>query len=175
MSRIARLAFVTGIAILTAFSLGGCDQLRSTVADFISPEKPEEALKSASNLLIAGQHKEAMDKAQPFADKEGPLQAQFSLLVARAAALNGDSDTALKYLAKAILPLTLNAAELMADSAFVSLQADMRFLQLITYQKNEPKTPNRAVSVDSGGDAAITINNRSTEVRAGDVVIKLTN
>lgn len=155
--------------------LGGCDQLRSTVANVISPEKPEDALKAAGAHLAEGRYKEAREKAQPHADKEGPLQPQFSLLVARASAQSGDNEAALRYLGKAIIPLKLTTDVLMADSAFASLHTDIRFLQLVTYQTNEPPSSSRDVSIHAGGEAQININSRATEVKAGDVVIKLPN
>lgn len=175
MNRIKRLAATIGTAIVLSISLGGCDQLRSTVSDFISPEKPEEALKVADTHLVAGRFKEARQKAQPHADKNGPLQPQFALIVARASAHSGDNEAALKYLGEVILPLKLTTDVLMADSAFESLHTDVRFLQFITYQTNEPLVPSQDVSVRSGGDAQININSRTTEVKAGDVVIKLPN
>jgi hypothetical protein len=175
VSRSKRLAAAVVAAIAMSISLCGCDQLRSHVSDFISPEKPDEALKSAESYLAEGRYKEAREKAQLHADKVGPLQPQFALIVAKASAHLGDSEAALKYLSKAVMPLKLTADALMADSAFTSLHTDVRFLQLITFQTTDSPAPSRDVSIHSGGDAQISINSGTTEVKAGDVVIKIPN
>ena len=175
MSRIIRLAAAIGTTIAMSISLGGCDQLRTTVSDFISPETPDESLKVADTYLATGNFQGAREKAQRHADKEGTLQPQFALIVARASAQSGDVETALKYLSKAITALKLDADALLADSAFASLHTDVRFLQLITGQTTEPPTPRHDISIHSGSDAQININSRTMEVKAGDVVIKLTN
>jgi hypothetical protein len=165
--------------------LSGCDQVRTKLADLIAPQSSEDALKSVNTLVATGQLKEARAKAEAFVDKSGPLQAEFVFAAARVCALAGDRDAALRYLSSAIGPLSLTADGLMSESAFASLRTDIRFLQLITGQSAPVKpsamvpaqspAPLLGADVTSSGDAQIKMDRHSTEVRAGDIVIKLPN
>ena len=62
----------------------------------------------------------------------------------------------------------------MADRAFANLLTDLRFLQIITSQSQD--APAQANTTVRAGDAAqIQTTKQGTEIRAGDVVIKLPN
>lgn len=160
-------------------SLSACDQLRGQLAELIAPQSPEEALKSIDAMTMAGQLKEALSKAESFVEKPGDLRGHFELAAARAAAMQGNTDTALRYLARAVVTLNLAPDQLMADEAFGAMHTDIRFLQTITGQSNAaPVTKKSSPSdtqVKASEDTQIKINNQGTEVRAGDVVIKLPN
>jgi hypothetical protein len=67
----------------------------------------------------------------------------------------------------------------MADEAFNAMHTDIRFLQTITGQSSTVSTTKKSSPADTqvkaSEDTHIKINNQGTEVRAGDVVIKLPN
>lgn len=167
--------------------LSGCDQVRTKLADLIAPQSPEDTLKSVDTLMIAGQLQEARAKAEEFVDKPGPLQAQFAFAASRIYGLSGDTDAALRYLGLAMGPLGLTADALLIEASFESMRTDVRFLQLITRQSapvvvaipiasSRPPLPSQDVKVNSAsGNAHIKMDDQGTEVRAGDIVIKLPN
>ena len=174
-----------GLCFCLGVGLSGCDQVRIKMADLIAPQSSEDALKSVNTLVATGQLKEARAKAESFFDEPGPYQAEFVFAAARVCAMAGDADAALRYLSSAIGPLSLTADGLMSESAFESLRTDIRFLQLITDQsvpvKPSAMVPARSpapllgADVNSSNDAQIKMDRHSTEVRAGDIVIKLPN
>jgi hypothetical protein len=157
------------------FSLSGCDQLRGRLADWISPQTPQEALKSIDTLVAAGQLKEALAKAEAFIDKPGDLQPQFELAAARVSALQGQAELALRHLSRALADLDISPDQLMADEAFETLRTNVRFLQIITGGARAQTSSSAGTQIKASEDTQIKITNQGTEVRAGDVVIKLPN
>ena len=160
------------------FNLSGCDQFRSKLADLIAPQSPEDGLKSIDAMIANGQLKEALAKAESFIEKSGDLRGQFELAAARVAALQGNVDIALRYLAQAIVSLNISAQQLMNDEVFSPMHTDTRFLQLLTKQvkSGPPDLMSKPDShVKASEDTQIKITNKGTEVRAGDIVIKLPN
>ena len=172
---ILQLAMLCGLVV----SLSACDQLRGQLAELIAPQSPEEALKSIDTMAAAGQLKEAQSKAESFMDKPGDFRGHFELAAARAAALQAHNDTALRYLARAVATLNLAPDQLMADEAFGAMRTDIRFLQTITGQASPVSVSKKSspsdTQVKASEDTQIKISNQGTEVRAGDVVIKLPN
>lgn len=167
------------VVVCMVANLSACDQLRGRLAEMIAPQSPEQALKSIDTMVNAGQLKEALIKAESFAEKPGDLRGYFELAAARVAAMQGDVDAALRYLARAVGVLNLSPDQLMADEAFSALHTDIRFLQTITGQASTV-TPAKKSSpsdthVKASEDTQIKMTNQGTEVRAGDVVIKLPN
>jgi hypothetical protein len=156
-------------------SLSGCDQLRVRLADWISPQSPHEALKSIDTLVEAGQLKEALAKAEAFIDKPSDLRPQFELAAARASALQGQVEAALRHLSSALVKLDIAPDQLMADEAFETLHTNVRFLQIITGGDRPKPTSSAGTQIKASEDTQINISNQGTEVRAGDVVIKLPN
>lgn len=185
--KMLKTIITVGLIICLGVSVSGCDALRTKLADLIAPQSPEDALNSVNTLMAAGHLQEAKVKAEAFADTPGPLQAKFAFAASRVSALSGDTDAALRYLGLAMGPLGLTGDVLITDSAFESMRTDVRFLQLITMQSapvvvplqtatTGPPLPSRGVEVNSSGSSTqIKMDHLSTEVRAGDVVIKLPN
>jgi hypothetical protein len=161
------------VACLTV-TLTGCDQFRARVAGWIAPQSPAEALKSVDVLLEQGQLKEAKNKVEAHINESDEWKPHFELAAARIHALQGDQDIALQFLSKALSRLDISPDEVMTDRAFVNLRTDVRFLQIITGQyQDAPARGNKTVR--AGDDAQIQTTKQGTEIRAGDVVIKLPN
>lgn len=179
MLEIIKLTIRLSVVSCLVFSLSACDQLRGQLAELIAPQSPEEALKSIDTMTAVGQLKEALAKAESFMDKPGELRGHFELAAARAAAMQGQTDAALRYLARAVGSLNLAPDTLMADEVFSAMHTDIRFLQTITGQArtvSSPPKPSRSdTQVKASEDTQIKMNNQGTEIRAGDVVIKLPN
>jgi hypothetical protein len=113
-----KLTLRLSVVFCLAVSLSACDQLRSQLAELIAPQSPENALKSIDTMVAAGQLKDALSKAESFMEKPGDLRGDFELAAARVAAMQGNIDTALRYLARAVATLNLAPDQLMADEAF---------------------------------------------------------
>jgi hypothetical protein len=179
LSKMAKAVVRLMLAGFLVMNLSGCDQLRSRMADLIAPQSPGDALKSIEAMTAAGQLKEALAKAESFMAKPGDLRPRFELAGARVAAMQGDVDAALRYLARALAELNLTPDQLMADVAFSEMRTDIRFIQTITRQASPntaaAKPPSAGTQVKASEDTEIKINNQGTEVRAGDIVIKLPN
>ncbi len=175
------------------FMLSGCDQVRTRLGELISPEPPAQALQSVDRLIDEGKFQEAKDKAASRTQKaDAPLRGQFAMSAARASAFKGDTEDALRYLALAFDSMPLNTDEVMSEPAFRSLQTNVRFLQLITQAPapaQSPAAPQAAkapaaqatapapspVLEVGAGSAQIRQDSKGTEVRAGDVVVRLPN
>jgi hypothetical protein len=168
MVKLAFLAFL-------CLNLSGCDQLRGRLAEWISPQTPQEALESIDTMIAAGQLKEALVKAEAFIDKPGELRPQFELAAARVSALQGQADLALRHLSLALADLDTSPDQLMADEAFETLRTNVRFLQIITGGARAQPSSSTDTLVKASEDTQIKITSQGTEVRAGDVVIKLPN
>lgn len=168
---LVKWVFLTGLVV----SLSGCDQLRGRLAEWISPQTPQEALKSIDTMVAAGQLKEALVKAQAFIEKPGDLRPQFEFAAARVAALQGQVELALGHLSRALADLDMSPDQLMADEAFETLHTNVRFLQIITGGSSPRPAASAGTQIKASEDTQIKITNQGTEVRAGDVVIKLPN
>ncbi len=126
-------------------------------------------------MVAAGQLKEALAKAEAFIDKPGDLRPQFELAAARVSALQGQVDQALRHLSRALADLDIPTDKLMADEAFETLRTNVRFLQIITGGARAQPSLSAGTEVKASENTQIKITNQGTEVRAGDVVIKLPN
>ncbi len=179
------------------FMLSACDQVRSRLGELISPEPPAQALQAVDRLIDEGKFQEAKDKAASRTQKaDAPLRGQFAMAAARASAFKGDTEDALRYLALAFDSMPLNTVEVMSEPAFRSLQTNIRFLQLITQASapaQSPAAPQAATAPAAqatapapapapspvlevgAGSAQIRQDSKGTEVRAGDVVVRLPN
>ncbi len=173
--------------------LSACDQVRTRLGELISPEPPAQALQAVDRLIDEGKFQEAKDKAASRTQKaDAPLRGQFAMSAARASAFKGDTEDALRYLALAFDSMPLNTDEVMSEPAFRSLQTNIRFLQLITQASapaQSPAAPQAAkapaaqatapapspVLEVGAGSAQIRQDSKGTEVRAGDVVVRLPN
>ena len=95
----------------------------------------------------------------------------------------GDVDGAIRYLTIAVSSLDLSPDEPMSDPAFQELRTNVRFLQAITQLTPQRPAPSKSqqsekaqgIEANAGAGTQIKMNGNGTEVRAGDVVIKLPN
>jgi hypothetical protein len=173
MKTLLKILLATSVLV----ALPGCDQFREQVAGWIAPTPPTEALQSVDTLIEQGRLKDAKNTVEANINETEAWRHHFELAAARIHALQGDQDTALQYLSKALAGLEITADELMKDAAFVSMTTDVRFLQIITGQAESSSVvpPKPVTSISAGGDAQILNTQQGTEIRAGDVVIKLPN
>ena len=157
----------------------GCDELRSKIVDVIQPQTPQQTLIAVDDLIVNGNTKLAITKAEKIAETSGPLQGQFSWSLARAYALEGDLDKALKNLRTAIEKLNLTPADVLHEKAFESIQTNIRFMETITNVSGTQQSSNSSVNqVRNQTDAnqtSIKMDSSGTEVRAGNIVLKLPN
>ena len=182
--KIGRLLAHVVVVVTLSTGLAACDQLRSKLANLIAPQSPQDALKSANDLMDAGQYAQARDKAVTLAEKQdAPLRGEFAWVAARACAYLGDADGAIRYLRIAVSSLDLSPDEPMSEPAFQDLRTNVRFLQAITEITHDraaaaqPQQTQKSQGVEAtvGGGTQIKMNGNGTEVRAGDVVVKLPN
>lgn len=174
---------LVGLVALASPLLTGCEQVRAKVAELIAPQPPAETLQTVNRLIEDGKYQEAKDQAAPRADQaDAPMRGEFAFATARASALKGDKDAALRYLALAMQHMELPAEVAMGEPAFVSLRTELGFLQLLTQDSPAPRRSSQAapaaperVTEIGAGDTRIRQDSKGTEIRAGDVVIKLPN
>jgi hypothetical protein len=163
------------LAASVLVALPGCDQFREQVAGWIAPSSPAETLQSVDTLIQQGQLTEAKSQVFEHIDNAGELKHKFELAAARIYARQGDIDAALQYLIKAMAGQAITPSDAMTEPAFLNLQTDMRFLQIITGGTKEKPASKGETQVKASEDTQIKFTNEGTEVRAGDVVIKLPN
>jgi len=157
----------------------GCDELRSKIVDVIQPQTPQQTLLAVDDLIVNGNTKLAISKAEKIAETSGPLQGQFSWSLARAYALEGDLDKALKNLRTAIDKLNLTPADVLHEKAFESIQTNIRFMETITNvsgtQQSSSSSVNQVRNQTDANQTSIKMDSSGTEVRAGNIVLKLPN
>ena len=168
------------ILLISLFGIfAGCDELRSKIVDVIQPQTPQQTLIAVDDLIVNGNTKLAITKAEKIVETSGPMQGQFSWSLARAYALEGDLDKALKNLRTAIEKLNLTPADVLHEKAFESIQTNIRFMETITNVSGTQQSSNSSVNqVRNQTDAnqtSIKMDSSGTEVRAGNIVLKLPN
>ena len=180
-------ANVTARFLLILFlgvSLSACDQIRERLASIISPQTAPQALDSVRQNIGIGKFKEAASLSENYSNNVGPYQADFALASAQAFSNLGDPNKALYYLAIAIDAGLTNKEALIVDPNFELIRTDIRFVSLLAgradqFSHQNPKSNlNSAISSDSKGNGestSIRIDDQKTEVKAGNVSIKLTN
>jgi len=159
--------------------LAGCDDLRTKIVDLIQPETPQQTLVVVEDLIANGKTKLAISKAEKLAETSGPMQGQFSWSLARAYVLEGDVDKALKNLRTAIDKLNLTPADVLHEKAFESVQTNIRFMEVITnisgaQQSSTPPSKLGGIHSDAN-QTSIKMDGSGTEVRAGNIILKLPN
>ena len=168
------------ILLISLFGIfAGCDELRSKIVDVIQPQTPQQTLIAVDDLIVNGNTKLAITKAEKIAETSGPLQGQFSWSLARAYALEGDLDKALKNLRTAIEKLNLTPADVLHEKAFESIQTNIRFMETITNvsgtQQSSSSSVNQVRNQTDANQTSIKMDSSGTEVRAGNIVLKLPN
>ena len=157
----------------------GCDELRSKIVDVIQPQTPQQTLIAVDDLIVNGNTKLAISKAEKIVETSGPMQGQFSWSLARAYALEGDLDKALKNLRTAIEKLNLTPADVLHEKAFESIQTNIRFMETITNvsgtQQSSSSSVNQVRNQTDANQTSIKMDSSGTEVRAGNIVLKLPN
>jgi len=165
-------------------SLSACDQVRERLASIISPQTTPQALDSVQHNIEIGKFKDAAALSETYAKKAGPYQADFALASAQAFSNLGDPNKALYYLTIAIDAGLTNKEALIVDPNFELIRTDIRFVSLLAGRaeqyphQNTKSNVNSAISSDSkenGGSTSIRIDDQKTEVKAGNVSIKLSN
>ena len=159
--------------------IAGCDELRTKIVDVIQPETPQQTLVAVNDLIANGKTKLAISKAEKLAETSGPMQGQFSWSLARAYALDGDLDKALKNLRTAIEKLNLTPADVLHEKAFESIQTNIRFMETITNiaetQKSSSPSSKQVGIQSDANQTSIKMDGSGTEVRAGNITLKLPN
>lgn len=168
------------ILLISLFGIfAGCDELRSKIVDVIQPQTPQQTLIAVDDLIVNGNTKLAISKAEKIVETSGPMQGQFSWSLARAYALEGDLDKALKNLRTAIEKLNLTPADVLHEKAFESIQTNIRFMETITNvsgtQQSSSSSVNQVRNQTDANQTSIKMDSSGTEVRAGNIVLKLPN
>lgn len=167
------ILLISGILLMTC-GLTACDQVRTKVAALIAPQSAKDELLDVNALIDNAKFKEAFEKASARVNSQDKtLQGEFAYAAAKASAYQSDASQAIRYVSIAVQTLDLSPDDVLQDIAFENMRTNVQFLQAITDIKgssNSITEPN--VNINSG-DTGIKMNGSSTEVRAGDVVIKM--
>jgi hypothetical protein len=88
-------------------------------------------------------------------------------------------DKALKNLRTAIDKLNLTPADVLHEKAFESIQTNIRFMETITNvsgtQQSSSSSVNQVRNQTDANQTSIKMDSSGTEVRAGNIVLKLPN
>ena len=155
-------------------TLSGCDELRTKLANVLQPETPQQTLAIVEDLISSGNAKLVISKGEKLAETSGPLQGKFSWSIARAYAIEGDIEKALKHLQTAVSQLNLTSTEVMNEKDFDAIKSNVRFLQIITDTSSLQQNSSGS-SAQSTSQTSIKMDGNGTEVRAGNIVLKLPN
>ena len=167
------ILIISGVLAMSC-GLSGCDQVRAKVAALIAPQSAKDELVDVNGLIDASKFKEAFEKASTRVNgQDKTLRGEFAYAAAKASAYQSDTSQTIRYISIAVQSLDLSPDEIMEDAAFANMRTNMQFLQTITELKGSTiPAPESGVNINAG-DTGIKMNNASTEVRAGDVVIKM--
>jgi hypothetical protein len=173
-----RFAFIFSYLIFSFF-LTGCDQIRDNFSSLIKKPSAEETLKNVNSLVDNQEYEKALKTVKSQMGKfDSSFDAEIAFAGARASAFKGDTDNALFYLSQALKVKEVKIDEVMFDPAFAQLQTNVQFLQIITQGDRFNKSSDALVKPEievGAGDALIRQDSRGSEIRAGDVVIKMNN
>lgn len=177
--RLQSLYFKGFFSLLVAAALllsGGCDKAREQIAAAVKPKT------AADVTILVNEQIGKLDFAQAKAEGESFLAAnddasgQLPFAVAKACSQLHDIDCALARMGQALKAGALSAEQVISEPLLEPVLADVRFLALLSANGDLPKAaPGATAPRKQASDTSIKMDGQGTEVRAGDIVIKLPN
>ena len=152
---ITNFKFVT-LVLIFFFSLSGCDQIKSKLADISGNSSPSEVAKRIDRLVQDKAYQKAISEGEAYLQKKQDPDGIVSESMVKAYMVSGDTEGMIEHLKKYKVSSSGGSTDKSAQS--------------IDPKKNsqEPNPPEAEVRA---GNASVTQTKQGTVVRAGDAVV----
>lgn len=160
----------------------GCDQIREKIAAFIQPQTVDDVTIAVNKKIEQRKFKEAKTEGEEFLNGKEDSSGKLAWALAKACAQNGDLDLAIKYTEQALKTNVITGPQAMTEPLLEPVRTDIRFVSLlvgISVSESPITKPDDSGSKKNvernKSSTSIRMDGQGTEVRAGDIVIKLPN
>lgn len=160
----------------------GCDQTREKIAAFIQPQTVEEVTIAVNKKIEQRKFKEAQTEGEEFLKSKEDSSGKLAWALAKACAQTGEHDLAIKYTEQALKANAITGPQAITEPLLEPVRTDIRFVSLlvgISASESPITKPNSSSSKKdverNKSSTSIRMDGQGTEVRAGDIVIKLPN
>jgi hypothetical protein len=178
-SRISPLLILAVAIVLVAT---GCNQTREKVAAFIQPQTVEEVTIEVNKKIEQGKFTEAQAEAEGFLNGKKDGSGKLAWALAKACAQTGALDLAIKYTEQALKVNAVTGPQAMAEPLLEPVRTDIRFVSLLAgvgisenFTEKSTNLSAKKTTESNQSSTSIRMDSKGTEVRAGDIVIKLPN
>jgi hypothetical protein len=170
------------LASAALFLVTGCERAGEKIAAMFSPKTVEEVTAAVNEKLAQHKFKDAQIEGEDFLGGKEDTSGHLAWALAKASAQIGQPDVVIKYTAQAIRAKAVTGPEAMIEPLLEPVRTDIRFVSLLAgigkpesraAQTNTPNSKQDAERKESS--TVINMGAQGTEVRAGDIVIKLSN
>lgn len=170
------------LAALMLVLATGCDQTREKVAAFIQPQTVEEVTIAVNRKIEQRKFTEAQAEAEGFLNGKEDASGKLAWALAKACAQTGAHDLAIKYTEQALKANAVTGPQAMVEPLLEPVRTDIRFVSLLagisisekSIEKSENLNAKKTIERNQSA-TSIRMDSKGTEVRAGDIVIKLPN
>lgn len=170
--------FGLALTSLVLVLIPGCDQIREKMAAAIKPKTIESVTVAVNEKIEQGKYKLAQTEGEEFLQGKDDSTGRLAWALAKASAQSGESDLAIKYLGQALKANVVTGPQAMAEPLLEPVHTDLRFVKMLVGVEAS-QSPQTAVSPPNTTQAkpstSITMDSKGTEVKAGDITIKLLN
>ncbi len=169
--------FFTTLALLVVL-ISGCEQAREKMADLIRPKTMESVTSSVNEQIAQGKFKLAQREGEEFLGGKEDVTGQLAWSLAKASAQLGEVDPALKYLGQALKAKAVTGPQAMVEPQLEGLRTELRFVALlvgVSMNQSPAAKPDATVGESGKSSTSINMGSGGTEVKAGDITIKLSN
>lgn len=170
------------LAAIMLVLVTGCDQTREKIAAFIQPQTVEEVTIAVNKKIEQGKFKEAQTEGEGFLNGKEDVSGKLAWALAKACAQTGEHDLAIKYTEQALKANAVTGPQAMTEPLLEPVRTDIRFVSLLAgvgISENAIEKPKKFSSKKNvelnQSSTSIRMDAQGTEVRAGDIVIKLPN
>lgn len=160
----------------------GCDQAREKIAAVIKPKTVEEVTVAVNEKVEQRRFKQAQTDGEGFLDGKEDASGYLAWAIAKACAQIDETDCAIKYTRQALKANAVTGPQAMIEPLLEPVRTDIRFVSLLAgigvFENPVAKTKGSSYTQyveQKKSSTAISMDAQGTEVRSGDIVIKLPN
>lgn len=163
----------------------GCDQAREKIAALIKPQTVEDVTAAVNEKIEKRKFKEAQTEGEEFLRGKEDVSGHLAWEIAKACAQIGEYDLAIKYVGQAVKANAVTGPQGMTEPLLEPVRTDIRFVSMLVgigdsensaVKSNTSSLPQESQeSEQKKSSTSIRMDAQGTEVRAGDIVIKLPN
>lgn len=144
------------LVLFFVFSLSGCDQIKSKLADISGNSSPSEVAKRIDRLVQDKAYQKAISEGEAYLQKKQDPDGIVSESMVKAYMASGDTAGMIEHLSK----YKISSSSGLIDRAPQSMDS-----------KKNNQDPNSQESEVRAGNASVTQTKQGTVVRAGDAVV----